>query len=70
MFLPAGAFLLWAIQKSLSGDGDVRAESLSGKECKIYVPFSRIDGGCQEERIEKKRSLFWFLGYPDFILDE
>ena len=30
-----GYFLLWAVQKSLSGDDDALAESLSVKESKI-----------------------------------
>ena len=34
-FIPAGAFLLWAIQKSFTGGNIARAESLSVKECKI-----------------------------------
>jgi hypothetical protein len=34
-FIPAGAFLLWALQKSLSGGFKALAESLSMKECKI-----------------------------------
>jgi hypothetical protein len=34
-FIPAGAFLLWALQKSFSGGFKALAESLSMKECKI-----------------------------------
>ena len=33
--IPAGVFLLWALQKSLSGGNKALAESLSVKECKI-----------------------------------
>jgi hypothetical protein len=34
-FHPAGVFLLWALQKTLSGGSKARAETLSVKECKI-----------------------------------
>ena len=45
--IPAGVFLLWAFQKSLSGGEKALAESLSVKECKIYETFSSVSTMCQ-----------------------